>query len=84
MSDSISKYYDLMEEAPRTIAPSEHQRGISIINEIILATQRADLLHELVSKASEISTQAPKLTPVTVFQIAADAVKVDELCNKIN
>jgi hypothetical protein len=43
----------------------------------------ADLVEELVNKALEISKESPTHSPATVFQIAADATKVDELCNKI-
>ena len=69
MSDSITKYHE--------------QRGVRILCEILSASSKADLVQELVAKAFEVSIKNGNLSPVTVFQIAADEVKVDELCNKI-
>jgi hypothetical protein len=80
MSDSISKYHDLVKETPSM--ESEHQRGVRILCEVLSAASCADLVQELTTKAFEISMNGPNLTPVTVFQIAGDSVKVDELCNK--
>jgi len=81
MSDSIAKYHELMKETPAN--ESEHQRGVRILCEILSASSCANLVQELIAKAFKISMEGPTLTPVTVFQIAADSVKVDELCNKI-
>jgi hypothetical protein len=36
----------------------------------------------LLEKATDICKKSPNLTPATVFQIAGDEVKVDELCGK--
>ena len=80
MSDSIAKYHDLVNETGNM--ESEHQRGVRMLCEILSASSCADLVQELTAKASQISMEGPNLTPVTVFQIAGDSVKVDELCNK--
>lgn len=82
MSDSRAKYEDLIQNKDfKETTP--HQKSLQLICEIVHAASRADLVEELVNKALEISKQTPNHTPATVFQIAADAVKVDELCNKI-
>ena len=80
MSDSIAKYYELMEN-DTSILTSQHQRSISIILEILRAAKKAKLRSALLRQVLKISQDAPHLTPSTVFQIAADVVKVDELCN---
>jgi hypothetical protein len=82
MSDSRAKYEELIEKKGfKETTP--HQKSLQLICEIVHAASRADLVEELVNKALEISKDGSMLTPATVFQIAADAVKVDELCNKI-
>ena len=81
MSDSITKYQELIKET--SSMENEHQRDVRVLCEILSATSKADLVQELVVKAFELTIQNPKLTTVNVFQIAADELKVDELCNKI-
>jgi hypothetical protein len=39
-------------------------------------------MKSLLERATDICKKGPNLTPATVFQIAGDEVKVDELCGK--
>lgn len=80
MSDSIAKYNELVESETLKLR-SEHQRSVEIIVEILQAAKKARLRGSLLKQVLKISQDAPHLTPGTVFQIAADVVKVDELCN---
>jgi hypothetical protein len=80
MSDSIAKYHELLEQETSSLR-SEHQRSIENIVEILQASKKAKLRGALLKQVLKISQDAPHLTPGTVFQIAADVVKVDELCN---
>jgi hypothetical protein len=80
MSDSIAKYYELVEDGTTQLR-SEHQRSIENIVEIMQAAKKAKLRGSLLKQVLKISQEAPHLTPGTVFQMAADVVKVDELCN---
>lgn len=82
MSDSIAKYNELVEKET-SLLRSEHQRSIENIVEILQASKKAKLRGTLLRQVLKISQEAPNLSPATVFQIAADVVKVDELCNKI-
>lgn len=81
MSDSITKYQELLSQTP--LVETVYQRGVRTLCEILSATSKVDLVQELVLKASELSIKNPDLPVVTIFQIAADDLKVDELCNKI-
>ena len=81
MSDSIAKYYELMEKETASLQ-SEHQRSVRVIVEILQASKKAKLRGTLLKQVVKISQEGPHLTPGMVFQIAADIVKVDELCNK--
>jgi len=81
MSDSIAKYYELVEKETSSLQ-SEHQRSVKSIVEILQASKKAKLRGALLKQVVKISQEGPHLSPGTVFQIAADIVKVDELCNK--
>jgi TATA-box binding protein (TBP) (component of TFIID and TFIIIB) len=81
MSDSIAKYYELVEKETSSLQ-SEHQRSVKNIVEILQASKKAKLRGALLKQVVKISQEGPHLSPGTVFQIAADIVKVDELCNK--
>ena len=81
MSDSITKYYELVDKETSSFE-SEHQRSVNSIVEILQASKKAKLRGALLKQVVKISQEGPHLTPGTVFQIAADIVKVDELCNK--
>jgi hypothetical protein len=81
MSDSIAKYYELVEKETSSLQ-SEHQRSVKNIVEILQASKKAKLRGALLKQVVRISQEGPHLSPGTVFQIAADIVKVDELCNK--
>lgn len=80
MSDSIAKYHELTQDGDHH-SETPSQRGLRLICEILHGAAKADLVNELVNKALQISKEAPQMTAVTVFQIAADATKIDELCN---
>jgi len=80
MSDSRAKYEELREK-PSFIDTTEHQRSVGVIVEILQASDYISLTKQLLSKVLQVSKEGPNLSPATVFQIAADAVKVDELCN---
>ena len=81
MSDSIARYYELAAKGTSSF-PSEHQRSVETIVEILQASKKAKLRGTLLKQVIKISQEGPHLTPGTVFQIAADIIKVDELCNK--
>ena len=81
MSDSITKYYELVEKETLSLQ-SEHQRSIEVIVEILQASKKARLRGTLLKQVVKLSQEGPHLSPGTVFQIAADIVKIDELCNK--
>jgi hypothetical protein len=80
MSDSIAKYHELLENETSKLT-SEHQTSIGTIVDILQAAKKAKLRNALLKQVIKISQDAPHLNPSTVFQIAADVVKVDELCN---
>jgi len=80
MSDSITKYHEMVESGTFQ-SRSEHQRSVQIIVEILQAAKKAKLRGALLRQVLKISQDVPHLTPGTVFQMAADIVKVDELCN---
>jgi|688.fasta_scaffold22582_11 hypothetical protein len=80
MSDSRAKYEELREK-PTFVENTEQQRSVAIIVEILQASDHTSLTKHLLSKVLEVSKEGPNLSPATVFQIAADATKVDELCN---
>lgn len=81
MSDSITKYHELVQDKQQ-VGKSEHQRSVESIVEILQASKRAKLRKDLLRQVVKISKEGPNLSPSVVFQIAADVVKVDELCNK--
>ena len=80
MSDPRAKYEELREK-PTFVKNTEQQRSVAIIVEILQASDHTSLTKHLLSKVLEVSKEGPNLSPATVFQIAADATKVDELCN---
>lgn len=81
MSDSITKYHELIESETSSLQ-SQHQTSINTIVEILQASKKAKLRGALLRQVVKISQEGPHLSPGTVFQIAADVIKVDELCNK--
>ena len=80
MSDSRAKYEELRER-PSFIENTPQQKSVAIIVEVLQASEHTSLTKELLTKVLQVSKQGPNLSPATVFQIAADAIKVDELCN---
>ena len=81
MSDSVKKYHELLQEG-RTIDSTYNQISTMTIIEILRASDCAGNIKVLLERATEISKKGPNLTPATVFQIAGEEVKVDELCTK--
>jgi hypothetical protein len=81
MSDSIKKYEELLEEG-RKFTTTTHQKSTMTIIEILRASDCAGNIKTLLEKATDICKKGPNLTPATVFQIAGEEVKVDELCSK--
>lgn len=81
MSDSVKKYHELLQEG-RTIDSTYNQISTMTIIEILRASDCAGNMKVLLERATEISKKGPNLTPATVFQIAGEEVKVDELCTK--
>lgn len=81
MSDSIKKYEELLEEG-RKFTTTQHQTSTMIIVEILRASDCAGNMKTLLERATDICKKGPNLTSATVFQIAGEEVKVDELCGK--
>jgi hypothetical protein len=81
MSDTVKKYEELLEEG-RELTNTLHQRNTMTIIEILRASDCAGNIGILLEKATRISKRGPNLSPTTVFQIAGEEAKVDELCNK--
>ena len=79
MSDSIKKYHELLEEG-KNLSATHNQTSTMTIIEILRASDCTGNLRVLLERATEISKKGPNLTPATVFQIAGEEVKVDELC----
>ena len=80
MSNSRAKYEELREK-PSFVDNTEQQKSVAIIVEILQASDHTSTTKQLLSKVLQVSKQGPNLSPATVFQIAADATKIDELCN---
>ena len=81
MSDSIKKYHELLEEG-RMFTTTENQTSTMTIIEILRASDCAGNMKTLLERATDICKKGPNLSPATVFQIAGEEVKVDELCTK--
>lgn len=81
MSDSIKKYHELLEEG-RTFTTTANQVSTMTIIEILRASDCAGNLKTLLERATDICKKGPNLSPSTVFQIAGEEAKVDELCSK--
>jgi hypothetical protein len=81
MSDSVKKYHELFEEG-RSIDSTTNQISTMTIIEVLRASDCAGNLKHLLRVATDISKKSPNLSPATVFQIAGEEAKVDELCSK--
>ena len=73
--------YEELRTKPDFVENTPQQRSIATIVEILQASQHTGMMDHLIMKVLNISKTAPNLSPAVVFQIAADSVKVDELCN---
>ena len=74
--------YEELRQKPDFKEETPQQKSTAIIVEILQASQHTNTTDQLLMKVLNISSQSPNLSPVVVFQIAADSTKVDELCNK--
>lgn len=74
--------YEELRQKPDFKEETPQQKSTAIIVEILQASQHTNTTDQLLIKVLNISSQSPNLSPVVVFQIAADSTKVDELCNK--
>lgn len=81
MSDSVKKYHELLQEG-RTIDSTYNQISTMTIIEILRASDCSGNMKVLLERATDICKKGPNLSPATVFQIAGEEVKVDELCTK--
>lgn len=81
MSDSIKKYHELLEEG-RMFTTTVNQKSTMTIIEVLRASDCAGNMKVLLERATDICKKGPNLSPATVFQIAGDEAKVDELCGK--
>jgi hypothetical protein len=79
MSDSISKYYELMEK-DTTVETSPEQKTMNILRDIILCSYKTKTIKSLMNKSHELSQKHSNLPALACIQIAADELKVDELC----
>ena len=80
MSNSRAKYEELRDK-PCFVENTQQQRSVATIVEILQASEHTSLTKQLLAKVLQVSKDGPNLSPAVVFQIAADATKVDELCN---
>ena len=80
MSNSRAKYEELRQQE-HFIDLEVNQRAVHILVDLFKAAVEANTVETFLNKAQYISNNAPKLSPVVVFQIAADEAKVDELRN---
>lgn len=78
--NSRAKYEELRLK-PDFVENTPQQRSIAIIVEILQGSQHINMTDHLIMKVLNISKTAPNLSPAVVFQIAADCIKVDEICN---
>lgn len=81
MSDSVKKYHELLQEG-RAISSTTNQISTMTIIEVLRASDCAGNIKVLLERATDICKKGPNLSPATVFQIAGEEVKVDELCSK--
>lgn len=73
--------YEELRLVPDFVENTPQQRSIATIVEILQGSQHINMTDHLIMKVVNISKTAPNLSPAVVFQIAADSIKVDELCN---
>jgi len=74
--------YEELRQKPDFRENTPQQRSIANIVEILQASQHTNMTDHLIMRVLNISKCSPNLSPMVVFQIAADAMKVDELCNE--
>lgn len=80
MSNSRAKYEQLISQ-PNFMDVSHDQRSVRILLQVIAAAYATNQIEVLLDKAMKISKDSPNLSPIVVFQLAAEEAKVDELCN---
>jgi hypothetical protein len=77
MSDSVEKYYELLEEG-KLLNETPNQQAVGLIVEVI----KAGNLDTLLKGVLELSLKNPHLTPRMVFEIVGEELRVGEVCNK--
>jgi hypothetical protein len=80
MSNSRAKYEELRQQEG-FVDNTHNQRSMTILLEVLHAANKANMVDVLIDKAWYILKGAPNLTPLVIFQLAAEEAKVDELCN---
>jgi hypothetical protein len=80
MSDSIKKYYELLEEGALTQPNSPNHTSTMTILNTLSQLHDVDSLQLFIEKATHISKSGKNLTPATVFQIAHNELTVCQLC----
>ena len=76
--NSRAKYEQLNHEED---SQSHNQRTVYIMVDVLRAANKAQLTEVVLDKAMTISQSAPTLSPLVVFQLAAEEARVDQLCN---
>jgi len=76
MSNSRAKYEELLQEVS---SQSQNQRSLHLILDVLIAADKVGIVDIIINKALFISKNFPNLSPVVVFQLAAEETKVDEL-----
>ena len=79
MSDSVAKYYELLQEGKLTHQSVNH-KAVQLISQIVAASHSVGNLDTLLSKVDRLSSQNPNLSPTMVFDIVSEEMKVDEVC----
>jgi hypothetical protein len=83
MSDSIKKYYELLEEGVLENT-SPNFKSTSSILKVLERVKDMESLQDFIEKARQVNENGRNLTPATVFEIAYEEVRVDQLCTPKN
>ena len=84
MSNSRQRYLDLIDSSNIASTPKK-VRQLTTTLQIIRAANKIGMIEELLTKVEQLSSNWPTNSEVNAaifFEIAAEELKVDELCNK--
>lgn len=81
MSDSVTKYYDMMDNAREPRHTTHGNQAVNDILAILQAAKKAKLRGPLLKQVHKVAAKNPHMSPSTVFKIAADDLKICELSN---